>query len=286
MQFYIVDVFAEEKYKGNQLAVFLPHDKISTPEMQKIAKEINFSETTFVMSNNNPDKGYDVRIFTPDVEIPFAGHPTLGTAFIISRMLEKNQSEQIILNLGVGQIPVTFLQDELWMEQQEPTFGTVIQPEVIAEILQIKETDINSSYPIQIVSTGLPAVIIPLKTLNALRKCVINHEKYQRFLDEIIRANLLVFVPEAQKQENDIQVRVFVDDKGFYEDPATGSANGNLACYLLEHNFYQTHVIDLRIEQGYEVQRPSLIKVKADKISGKFRTQVGGKVFFVASGEW
>jgi hypothetical protein len=153
-----------------------------------------------------------------------------GTAFIISKMLEKSENERVILNLGVGQIPVTFMQDdrsELWMEQKEPNFGEVIQPGIIAEILHINEADINTSYPIQIVSTGLPAVIRPVKTLDTVRKCVINHEKYQTFLDEVIRANLLVFVPEVQKQGNDLHVRVFMDDKGFFEDPATGSANGN-----------------------------------------------------------
>ena len=289
MNFYIVDVFAEKKYQGNQLAVFIPQHKISDAEMQKIAKEINFSETTFIMSNMNPNGGYDVRIFTPEVELPFAGHPTLGTAFVISKMLEKSESERMLLNLGVGQIPVTFMQDdrcELWMEQKGPDFGAEIQPGMIAEILQINEADINTSYPIQVISTGLPAVIIPVRTLDAVKKCLINHEQYQMFLDEITRASLLVFVPEPQKQENDLHVRVFMDDKGFLEDPATGSANGNLAGYLLEHNFFNANTIDLRIEQGYEINRPSLIKVKAEKITGKFRIQVGGKVFMVASGEW
>ncbi len=289
MHFYIVDVFAEKKYQGNQLAVLIPQHKISAPEMQKIAKEINFSETTFIMTNKKSDGGYDVRIFTPDVELPFAGHPTLGTAFIISKILEKSDNEQILLNLGVGQIPVTFMQDdksELWMEQKEPNFGAVVLPKVISEILHINETDINTNYPIQIVSTGLPAVIISLKTLDAVKKCVVNHEKYQSFIDDVIKANLLVFVPEVQKQDNDLHVRVFVDDIGFYEDPATGSANGNLAAYLLEHNFFNDTKIELRIEQGYEVHRPSLIKIKAEKINGKFRIQVGGKVFLIASGEW
>lgn len=289
MNFYIVDVFAEKKYQGNQLAVLIPQHQISTEEMQKIAKEINFSETTFIMSNKTSDGGYDVRIFTPDVEIPFAGHPTLGTAFIISNMLEKSENEQILLNLGVGQIPVTFMhgdRNELWMEQKEPNFGAFIQPKIIAEILHINEADINTSYPIQIVSTGLPAVIIPVRTLDIVKKCAINHEKYKMFLDEVIKSNLLVFVPEAQKQENDLHVRVFMDDEGFFEDPATGSANGNLAAYLLEHNFFHGNTIDLRVEQGYEINRPSLIKIKAEKVSGKFRIQVGGKVFIVASGEW
>ena len=107
MQFYIVDVFANKKYQGNPLAVLIPDRPIDTSEMQLIAKEIHFSETTFIMSGKKPDGGYDVRIFSPDVELPFAGHPTLGTAFIISKIMEGGSTNTIRLNLQVGQIPVT-----------------------------------------------------------------------------------------------------------------------------------------------------------------------------------
>lgn len=173
---------------------------------------------------------------------------------------------------------------ELWMEQKEPSFGEVIQPGTNTEILNINEADIDTSYPIQVVSTGLPAVIIPLRTLDTIQTCVINHEKYQTVIDEVTKANLLVFVPKACYQENDLHVRVFMDDSGFLEDPATGSANGNLAAYLLEYNFFHTQTLDLRVEQGYEIHRPSLIKIMAEKSMSKFRIQVGGKVFLVASG--
>lgn len=285
MRFYIVDVFAEEKYQGNQLAVLVPDKELSTTEMQQIVREFNFSETTFITSGKQNNGGYDVRIFTPDTEIPFAGHPTLGTAFVIREFLESGQGDQIILNLGVGQIPVRFTGKEIFMEQKEPSFGMVIdQPEVIANILQIKAQDIRSDYPIQVVSTGLPAVIVPLKSLDAVRRCAIHHSNFQHFIDTMIKCNLLVFVPEAEKEENDLRVRVFMDDTGFFEDPATGSANGNLAGYLLEHNFFQASKINYRVEQG--MQRPSLIIVDAEKSNGKFRIHVGGKVFSVAKGEW
>jgi trans-2,3-dihydro-3-hydroxyanthranilate isomerase len=289
MNFYLVDVFAEKKYQGNQLAVLIAQEKLSTADMQNIAQEINFSETSFITSNKNADGGYNVRIFTPDLEIPFAGHPTLGTAFIISQLLEKKENKQVILNLKIGQIPVTFMPDdhsELWMEQKQPSFGALIQPKEIAEILSIHETDININFPIQVVSTGLPAVIIPLKSLDAVKKCLIRHEKYKTFLDKVITANLLVFAPETQKPENNLHVRVFMDDHGFFEDPATGSANGNLAAYLLEHLFFQTSKINLRVEQGYEMQRPSLIKIKAEKDKNRFHIHVGGKVLLIANGNW
>src|SRR4030042_2345154 len=125
--FSIVDVFAEEKYAGNQLAVVRNAQGLSSEQMQKIAREMNFSETTFVLSDAPRDDGYDVRIFTPAAEVPFAGHPTLGTAWVIRQEIVHSPVEQVKLNLQVGQIPVTFGQaaepDVLWMKQNPPTFG-------------------------------------------------------------------------------------------------------------------------------------------------------------------
>ncbi|MBN1814459.1 MAG: PhzF family phenazine biosynthesis protein, partial [Anaerolineae bacterium] len=127
LTFYIVDVFAERKYSGNQLAVFRKAAGLSTDEMQAIAREMHFSETTFVLSDQPRDGGYDVRIFTPQAELPFAGHPTLGTAFVIRQEIIGRPAEQVILNLQVGPIPVTFDGDILWMKQVEPQFGEVLR---------------------------------------------------------------------------------------------------------------------------------------------------------------
>ena len=288
MRFFIVDVFAEKKYQGNQLAVFILEQRLPKSEMQRIAKEINFSETTFIEPGDfsNP---YKVRIFTPDVEVPFAGHPTLGTAYIINKILEKGQHEDIVLNLGVGEITVSFSENnknELWMRQKEPHFGKTIDPEVIADILQISKEDINTNFPIQIVSTGLPAVIIPVKTILSVQHCKINHAKYQAFIDNTFKANLLAFTTQTEQECNDIHARVFMDDPGFLEDAATGSANGNLAAYLLEYHFFNKSKITLNVEQGYSIGRPSLIKIKAEKINGRFQILIGGGVFLIAGGRW
>lgn len=257
--------------------------------MQAIAKEMNFSETTFILSEEKNHDGYNVRIFTPDVEVPFAGHPTLGTAFVIHKLFHHVRHEKIILNLEVGQIPVVtdeINENEFWMTQNTPNFGITIQPQIIADILQIDKDDINPNFPIQVVSTGLPAIIVPLKTLNLVKKCAINHTKFQKLINEEIKANLLVFSPQAEQLCNDMHVRVFMDDPGFLEDPATGSANGNLAAYLLEHNFFNNSSIELKIEQGYAIRRPSLIKAKADKKDGVFQICIGGNVFLIAKGKW
>ncbi|MDH4223475.1 MAG: PhzF family phenazine biosynthesis protein, partial [candidate division Zixibacteria bacterium] len=165
--FYIVDVFAERKYSGNQLAVFRDAGEIPDSEMQQIAREMNYSETTFILSEKEKDGGYDVRIFTPQREVPFAGHPTLGTAFVIQKEMVKRPIHTIILNLKVGQIPVTFNYiDEhpniLWMKQKAPTFGQTFEFEEISRILELKNDDIDQRFPIQDVTTGLPFIIAPL----------------------------------------------------------------------------------------------------------------------------
>lgn len=286
MKFFIVDVFAEQKYQGNQLAVFVPDRDVTTAEMQQIAKEMHFSESTFV-SPAVRDGGFDVRIFTPDMEVPFAGHPTLGTAFVIRELLGWSADERIVLNEKVGQIPVTFADGKLTMEQKPPAFDEEIADrELVARMLSIGIDDLDERFPIRNVSTGLPAVIVPLRSLDAVRRCAVRHDLYARFLVEHVKAALLVFCNETVDAANDIHARVFVDDEGFFEDPATGSANGNLAAYLVRHRYFGEASIEYRVEQGYAVGRPSLLHVSAAERAGAFVIRVGGRVFPVAEGFW
>ncbi len=287
MQFYIVDVFANAKYQGNPLAVLIPDRPIDTSEMQQIAKEIHFSETTFIMSGKKPDGGYDVRIFSPDVELPFAGHPTLGTAFIISNMIEKGPTATIRLNLQVGQIPVTITDDEWTMQQNQPTFGVMLKDtKQVAEMVHLHEDDIDDRFPIEVTSTGLPSVIVPLKNLSALQKCRVNHDLFQDFMDHQMKANILLFTRDEEALSPQLRVRVFVDESGFFEDPATGSANGNLAAYVIKHRYFDADSILYEVLQGVEMGRPSLLKVNASQTEGKYQLLVGGKVFLVAKGDW
>ncbi|MEH7013898.1 PhzF family phenazine biosynthesis protein [Neobacillus niacini] len=286
MKYYIVDVFAENKYEGNQLAVFIPDGKIEITEMQKIAREINFSETTFIMSGLQDNGGYDVKIFTPDTEIPFAGHPTLGTAYVIQNLLESAANSTINLNLTVGQVPVVFEGKYLWMTQNQPEFGAIVEIDRIAAALQINREDINADFPIQVVSTGLPSVIVNLNSWDAISRCKINHRSYEDILKDIGDVNLLVFTTETASPENDINVRLFMPISGYLEDPATGSANGNLAGYLLEHNFFNSNEINYRVEQGAFIGRPSILKINAKKTDDHYLIQVGGRVFVVAEGKW
>ena len=176
MDFYLLDVFGNSKYSGNQLAVFLDFGKLAAEEMQKIAREVNFSETTFITARDKANDGYPVRIFTPEEEIGFAGHPTLGTAYIIKQHLEGGRSGIVRLNLKAGQIPVTFAGETLWMKQNQPQFGKCSTPDQMDELLGLKADDIDDRFPIQEVTTGLPFTIIPLKNLKALRRARINRE--------------------------------------------------------------------------------------------------------------
>ena len=290
MIFYIVDVFAEEKYAGNQLAVVRDAAGLSDGEMQNITKEMNYSETTFILSDEQRNGGYDVRIFTPAEEVPFAGHPTLGTAYVIQQEIIKEPAETIILNLKVGRIPVTFNykgkeKNVLRMKQIEPTFGQIIEPEQISEVLGINTSDIDERFPVQEVSTGMFFMIAPLKTLDAVKRAKVARDKYFKLIENRQAKAILVFCPETYFKENDLNVRVFVDYYGIPEDPATGSGNGCLAGYLVKHRYFGKDQIDIRVEQGYEITRPSLIFLRAKDTEGQIDVSVGGKVVMIAKGD-
>ncbi|MEG4817154.1 PhzF family phenazine biosynthesis protein [Microcoleus sp. K5-D4] len=293
MNFYIVDVFAESKYAGNQLAVFCGAGvaELSEAQMLLIAREINYSETTFIRSPDPRDGGYDVRIFTPKKELPFAGHPTLGTAFVLQQEIIRQKVDRVILNLAVGQIPVTFnyhneSADILWMRQNAPSFGQVLSAETLANVLNLQPDEIDANFPIQEVSTGVPFIIVPLKTLASLKKAQVNLDKYFELVNTMEAKEILIFCPETYSDINDLSVRVFAHSLGIPEDPATGSANGCLAGYLVEHDYYGSAKIDVRVEQGYEIDRPSLLLLQAAKNEGKITVLVGGKVVMVAKGEF
>ena len=291
LSFYILDVFAISKYTGNQLAVFPDARDLTTDQMQNIAKELNFSETTFILADQPENNGYPVRIFTPSHELPFAGHPTIGTAFIIQQKIIQQPVSRINLNLQVGQIPVDISYQEgaidlLWMAQRPPAFYESFEPEEIAEVLNINVDDVDERFPIQSVSTGMAFIIVPLKTQQALKSCRIDQQKYQDIIQNIGAKAILVFCPETHESENDLCVRVFADYLGIPEDPATGSANGCLAAYLVQYDYFSQPSINLKVEQGYEINRPSLLLLKARKDQILIQVFVGGRAIMVAQGEF
>ena len=291
MRFCIVDVFAESRFSGNQLAVFRDCARLSTATMQRIAQEMHYSETTFITSEEPHDGGYDVRVFTPAFELPFAGHPTLGTAYIVQSQIIGRPTEKVVLNMKVGQIPVTFsyrggAPDVLWMRQKKPTFGKTFGRARLAKVLGLGAADIDSRFPIRIVSTGVPFVIVPLKGLKAIKRIKTDQALLAKLFDETGISVLLVFSPETYSKENDLNVRVLGLVNNIPEDPATGSGNGCLAAYLVKERYFGKDEVDIRVEQGYEIDRRSLLLLRARETPDGIQVDVGGRVQFIAKGEF
>jgi trans-2,3-dihydro-3-hydroxyanthranilate isomerase len=290
LTFYIVDVFAEQKYAGNQLAVFRNAQGLPSDEMQKITKEIGFSETTFILSDASRDGGYDVRIFTPAAEVPFAGHPTLGTAYIIRREILRQSVDHVNLNLKIGQIPVAFRPQPggekiPWMTPKEASFHETFEAKEIAPLLRVRAEDIDEDFPIETVTTGLPFVFVPLRSLDAVKRAAAAKDPWLDWVKDREAKMVMVFCRQTVEPENHIHARMFADYYGIVEDPATGSANSCLAAYLVQHRYFGGDAIDIRVEQGYEIGRPSRIYLRASQKNGRIEVNVGGKVVPVAQAE-
>ncbi|MEF8773971.1 MAG: PhzF family phenazine biosynthesis protein [Halobacteriales archaeon] len=292
---HVVDVFAERKYAGNQLAVVRDAADLSGEEMQAIAREMAYSETTFVESTKREaGGGWDVRIFTPTEELPFAGHPTLGTAHVIHEHLAENPDETVRLNLGVGQVPIRAETVDgaatLWMTQQSPEFGVQLDRQALANVLSLSEDALATDYPIQIVSTGLATIVVPLRDGAALTCIEIDRNAYRTVTGDREAKLVLAVAPDPRDDANDLAVRVFAPGLGVPEDPATGSANGCLAAYLARHRYLGGREVDARVEQGHELDRPSLLYLRAGDAAGPddpgdaVTVEVGGSVQPVVEG--
>ena len=286
----MVDVFAEKKYQGNQLAVVQVNGRLPEEQMLAIAREMNYSETTFIEPQEKEKQAYKVRIFTQVGETPFAGHPTLGTAHVIQQTILNKIVETITLDLKVGMIPVQFTYkngepDVLWMRQLDATFGEVHSPSVFAEFLGIDADDIDQRYPIQEVSTGYPFFIVPLKNRKPLEKSKLRKESFLRYVMNTKSKAPLVFCPEPRNEKNHIACRMFASYFGVEEDPATGSANGCLAGYLAKYRYFGSSQVDVRVEQGYEMGRPSLLYLRSNDLRDHVEVNVGGKCVMIAKGE-
>lgn len=259
--------------------------------MQQIAKEINFSETTFITSRQPRDGGYDVRIFTPNAEVEFAGHPTLGTAHIIRNRLRLTDANEFALNLRIGRIPVTFEQMSsgtpmLWMKQAAPKFGKQLDASAVARVLGIEPSDIDSDSPIAEVSTGFPTIVVPLKSMDVLKRVQINKQQYLALVSDGWAKLILVFSREGYEPGQSLSVRVFCDYYGIPEDAATGSSNGSLAAYLAHHRLLGSSSIDVTAGQGYEIGRPSTLALRTREAQSGIAVFLGGSVVDVAEGVW
>ncbi|MBM3330806.1 PhzF family phenazine biosynthesis protein [candidate division WOR-3 bacterium] len=286
--FIICDVFARRRFEGNQLAVFPDAAGMPDEEMQALAREIHFSETTFILSDRPNERGWPVRIFTPAREVPFAGHPTLGTAFVIWDRFLGRSPDKVDLDLGIGTVPVAVEEngERLMMTQVPPVFGAAIDAPTAAGVLGLAPSDIDNAFPVQEVSTGLPFVIVPVRTLAAVQGIKVNQADYCRLTDRLEAKAVLAFAPETIDPQCRLHVRVFCDYYDVPEDPATGSANGCLCAWLVRHRYLGTGEFAIYAEQGIEIKRPSLLYLQGGERDGGILVRVGGRVVVAGRGQF
>ncbi|MBL1209848.1 PhzF family phenazine biosynthesis protein [Geminocystis sp. GBBB08] len=292
MKFYTLDVFTNKPFNGNQLAVFPHGGELSSETMEKIAREFNFSETVFVFPPSNSQANFDVRIFTPAGEIPFAGHPTIGTAFLLAYLgiIDlTDKSTKIILHEGVGNVPVTIyceynevVATELTVPNLPEFFADIPSKSALAEVLSLNETDFTDKYAPQAVSCGLPFLIIPLNSLSTLSKAKINLTAWEKTLSNHIAPHVY---PCYQVNEFQWRVRMFAPSLNITEDPATGSAAAAFSAYLANYQPEINGNWQWLIEQGIEINRPSKIIAIASKKENKVKEiKVRGESVIITEG--
>ena len=297
LHYHRVDVFTDRVFGGNPLAVFTNGRGVAPETMQAIAKEFNLSETTFVLPADDARHDYRVRIFTPANELPMAGHPTVGTSFVLARehMIAREQDGAVGITLeeGVGPIPVRVEYkggEPVYAEMTQPlpTFGPRLDTLApVAEMLSLEVADIDERLPVEVVSCGMPFLYVPLKTLDAARRARPRADVMERALAGIVPPEVFLFTREVEHEGSTVHSRMFAPPLGITEDPATGGASGPLGCYLVRHGLVETdggaaHVVS---EQGIEMGRPSFIKIRieadGERITG---VHVGGQTVYVGEG--
>ena len=281
------DVFSSHPLEGNSLAVFSDARGLAEAEMQSIAKEMNLSETTFIFPRDpeiERERGVRVRIFTVEEELPFAGHPTLGTAFSLRKGSAANE---IVLELNVGKVPVRFehASDQPIfgeMTQVDPEFGLVHEREAVARATGLNIEDFDKSLPIQTVSTGLPFTVAPMKSLAVIQNLRVDLIRASEYLRSTGGKFLYFVTRETVDPQASLHARML-----FYngEDPATGSAAGCTAAWMVAHGVASPDQRVL-IEQGLEIERPSRIFVRASKHDNRIvNVRVGGNAVEVIRSE-
>jgi len=293
VDFYTCDVFTRQQFGGNQLAVIPDARGLSKPQMQQIAREFNYSETTFVLP---PEKGHDrkVRIFTPTREVPFAGHPNIGTAFVLaSNGLLGDISEDRVVTFeeqaGLVEVRIARQQDaRLWCELLAPQslkIGQVVMPEIAAPALSLDVADISLNvHPPCVAGVGLPFLIVELSSQEALEGASFNMAVMEALQNKRITPDILLYIRASGNA--DIKARMFAPLDGVPEDPATGSANCALAALLTHHDPADSGEFSWKISQGVEMGRPSVLYARTQKSNGSVAaTWIGGDSVMVSKGE-
>lgn len=295
-RFYTVDVFTTKRFGGNQLALFPHADGLDSDSMRMVAREFNISETVFVFPPEDPNNTRRLRIFTPSTELPFAGHPTIGTAFTLAAIGEipfQDESVEIRFEEEVGIVSVKIL-----AKDGKPTFAQLVaamlpesgppppDAETLASILSIDANDILSGeFAPEAVSCGVPFLFIPLKDLATLSRAHLNRELWQKHISHYWAPHLYLFTFETGNPESNIRARLFAPAMGISEDPATGAGATALGGYLGSRDPRTDGTLQWIIEQGIEMGRPSKLEVKTDKENDQITAiRVGGSCVMVSEG--
>jgi trans-2,3-dihydro-3-hydroxyanthranilate isomerase len=298
LRYLHLDVFTASPLEGNQLAVFPEPDGLDTAMMQRITREMNFSECTFIFP---PEQGGNVkmRIFTPGEELPMAGHPTVGSTFALAveGAIARGRTDWVF-ELGVGPIPVSleWKGDTLsfvWMTQLRPTFGgTITDTRALAAAVGVAAADVRNDVPVEVVSCGVPFLFVPLSTRAAVDAVVVDRKALARCCRDagVDELPTFFFTTEGQQDAAAAQTvysRMLAPGFGIGEDPATGGASGPLGCYLLHHDLVSAeaarNIVSL---QGVLMARPSRIHISIDSERGDItRVRIGGQSVLVGRGE-
>jgi trans-2,3-dihydro-3-hydroxyanthranilate isomerase len=293
-RFLQVDVFTDTPFGGNPLAVFPDAHGLTSEEMQRIAKEMNLSETTFVLPPQAPHADFKVRIFTPVKELPFAGHPVVGTHWVLAhlgRVRLREPMTRVTFELGVGVLPgdlhvIDGRVEHVVMTQDRPTFHALLEDvgDLTAGLGLTPEAITKTGLPVQVVSTGVPQMMVPIRSLEEVRRLdagKLNVAALNRASRAVDTECVMVFAFETERPQSTVHVRMFAPLLGVPEDPATGSANGALGAYLVRHAAVPltestVHIVS---EQGAELNRPSTLHVEVDHRDGEpTSVRVGGQV--------
>jgi trans-2,3-dihydro-3-hydroxyanthranilate isomerase len=294
-KFFTVDVFTDQRFGGNQLAVFPDASGIPEALMQPIAREFNYSETTFVLPPSDFRYTRRVRIFTPVSEMPFAGHPTVGTAHVLAAtgaIPTKGSEVRIIFEEGVGPVPVT-----IRISDGQPVFAQLTAAKLpekgapppdrarLARMLGLEPSDLADGLEPEAHSCGLPFLYIPLRNRDAVARAIIDAARMREALDGYSPKDVFLFAADPERPGSDFRARMFAPFNGIPEDPATGSAVAALAGYVAPRHAEQEGTVRWVVEQGFEMGRPSILHLEVDKRGGRIEAvRVGGSSVLVCEG--
>ncbi|WP_268849300.1 PhzF family phenazine biosynthesis protein [Flavobacterium aestivum] len=283
LPFYIVDVFAEKKYTGNQLAVFLDAEALSTEEMQKIAREINFAESTFITKIQPEKNSAAIRIFTVEYEMKFAGHPIIGTSWVLMNKIVESQPRNFNLSVPIGEIPIQQTEDLVWLQAAQPEFLDVFSKEEFLSFNNLSNDDFDDKLPIQEVTTGSAFVIVPLKNIKALKDLNLELIKTKEWLLANCKTNHRALYFYCFDNGKLISRMLYIENNQIMEDAATGSASTCLQAFLLKYHSPEIKTIN---HQGDFINRSSQIYFDGKLSENHFDIKIGGKTQFIAKGEW